>query len=67
MTPGTIRGLHLVVDNIDEACAELLSRDVAVTEIDDSNGGGVRCARFSDPDGIGLVPQEVARRTGVNY
>lgn len=63
MTPGTIRGLHLVVDDIEAARAELIGRGVAVGEIDDV-GGGVRYVPITDPDGNTLVLQEMAWRTG---
>ena len=64
MAPGTIKGLHLVVNDIDHAREELISRGVDVGEIDDTAGGGVKYARFSDPDGNALVLQEMAWRTG---
>ena len=64
MAPGTIKGLHLVVSNINHAREELVSRGVDVGEIDDSAGGGVKYAHFSDPDGNTLVLQEMAWRTG---
>lgn len=63
MTPGTIRGLHLVVNDIEAARAELVDRGVDVGEIDDS-AGSVRYASFSDPDNNSLVLQEMAWRTG---
>ena len=64
MAPGTIKGLHLVVSDIAHAREELVSRGVDVGEIDDSAGGGVKYAHFSDPDGNTLVLQEMAWRTG---
>ena len=64
MAPGTIKGLHLVVRDINQAREELVSRGVDVGEIDDSAGGGVKYAHFSDPDGNTLVLQEMAWRTG---
>jgi predicted enzyme related to lactoylglutathione lyase len=64
MMPGTIRGLHLVVNDIDAARAELVARDVAVGEVDDSSGQGVRYALLTDPDGNTWVLQEMAWRTG---
>jgi len=64
MAPGSIKGLHLVVNDINLARQDLLSRGVQVGEIDDSAGGGVKYARFSDPDGNTLVLQEMAWRTG---
>ena len=66
MTPGTIRGLHLVVDGLEAARDELISRGVEVDEIDDV-GGGVRYAAITDPDGNGFVLQEMAWRTGDAY
>ncbi|HET6391416.1 MAG TPA: VOC family protein [Blastococcus sp.] len=62
-TPGTIRGLHLVVDGIEGARAELIERGVEVEAVQDV-GGGVRYAAFSDPDGNGWTLQEMAWRTG---
>ncbi len=64
--PGSIRGLHLVVDDIDEARAELVRRGVEVSEVHDF-GGGVRGADFSDPDGNSLELQEMAWRRGASY
>ena len=62
-TPGTVRGLHLVVDDIEKARAELVARGVEVGEVMDL-GGGVKNAGFSDPDGNTMVLQEMAWRTG---
>jgi len=67
MAPGTIKGLHLVVSDINHAREELVSRGVDVGEIDDSAGGGVKYAHFSDPDGNTLVLQEMAWRTGDGF
>jgi predicted enzyme related to lactoylglutathione lyase len=64
MAPGSIKGLHLVVRDINHAREQLVSRGVDVGEIDDTAGGGVKYARFSDPDGNTLVLQEMAWRTG---
>jgi catechol 2,3-dioxygenase-like lactoylglutathione lyase family enzyme len=66
MTPGTIRGLHLVVDGLETARDELLGRGVEVGEVDDV-GGGVRYAAITDPDGNGFVLQEMSWRTGDAY
>jgi len=62
-TPGTVRGLHLVVDGIERARDELIGRGVDVGPVADV-GGGVRYAGFSDPDGNGWTLQEMAWRTG---
>jgi catechol 2,3-dioxygenase-like lactoylglutathione lyase family enzyme len=64
--PGSLRGLHLVVEDIDEARAELVRRGVEVGEIQDF-GGGVRGADLADPDGNTLELQEMAWRTGAAY
>ncbi|MDX6365744.1 MAG: hypothetical protein QOK30_820 [Nocardioidaceae bacterium] len=64
--PGTIRGLHLIVEDITEARAELLGRGVDVSEIHDF-GGGVKGANFSDPDGNSFELQEMAWRKGATY
>jgi catechol 2,3-dioxygenase-like lactoylglutathione lyase family enzyme len=60
--PGSVRGLHLVVDDIERAHAELTGRGVDVGEVQDL--GGVRYAAFQDPDGNSLTLQEMPWRTG---
>jgi catechol 2,3-dioxygenase-like lactoylglutathione lyase family enzyme len=64
--PGSLRGLHLVVEDLDEARAELVRRGVDVGEIQDF-GGGVRGADLADPDGNTLELQEMAWRTGAAF
>lgn len=64
--PGSIRGLHLVVEDVAEARAELVRRGVEVGEIHDF-GGGVRGADFSDPDGNSFELQEMAWRKGATF
>ncbi|CAN5666081.1 VOC family protein [soil metagenome] len=64
--PGSVRGLHLAVEDLDEARAELVSRGVEVGEIHDF-GGGVRGANFSDPDGNSFELQEMAWRKGETF
>jgi catechol 2,3-dioxygenase-like lactoylglutathione lyase family enzyme len=49
MTPGSVKGLHLVVADINEARDALAQRGVAVSDVDDM--GGVKYVNFSDPDG----------------
>ncbi len=61
-----IRNLHLVVADLDATRDELLTRGVEVEPISDV-GGGVRYAGFSDPDGNGLLLQEMAWRTGDTF
>ena len=64
--PGSIRGLHLAVEDIVEARAELVGRGVDVGEIKDF-GGGVRGADFSDPDGNSFELQEMEWRKGSSF
>ena len=61
--PGSVRGLHLVVDDIELARSELLARGVDVGPVEDV-GGGVLYAPFADPDGNTLVLQLMPWRTG---
>ena len=63
MAPGTVKALHLVVPDIQQARQELADRGVEVAEITDV-GGGVRYAFFADPDGNTWTLQEMAWRTG---
>jgi len=65
-TPGTLRGLHLVVADIEKARAELAGRGVDIGEVADV-GGGVKYAGFADPDGNTLTLQEMPWRTGENF
>lgn len=66
MPPGSVKGLHLVVADIEQARAELISRGVDVGEVLDV-GGGVKYAGFADPDGNTLTLQEMAWRTGEKF
>jgi predicted enzyme related to lactoylglutathione lyase len=64
--PGSLRALHLVVADIEQARAELQGRGVEVGPVSDV-GGGVRYASLVDPDGNTLVLQEMAWRTGADF
>ena len=64
--PGSVRGLHLVVEDLDATRAELVGRGVEVGEVHDF-GGGVRGASFADPDGNTLELQEMAWRKGDTF
>ena len=66
MAPATIKGLHLVVADIEQACAELAARGVEVGSVEDV-GGGVKYARLADLDGNTLTLQEMAWRTGDKF
>ncbi len=54
---GPVKGLHLVVDDIEAARAELRGRGVEVSEVDDM--GGVKYAYFADPDGNSWALQQI--------
>jgi catechol 2,3-dioxygenase-like lactoylglutathione lyase family enzyme len=56
MQPGSVHGLHLVVDDITEARDALLGRGVRVEEVTDISG--VMYAAFQDPDGNTWLLQE---------
>lgn len=74
--PGSVRGLHLVVEDIEAARAELVGRGVAVSQIRHFADGAWQpgpdpqrrtyhsFADFSDPDGNTWVLQEVHRDQG---
>jgi catechol 2,3-dioxygenase-like lactoylglutathione lyase family enzyme len=62
MEPGSIRGLHLVVKDIDASRQALIDTGVDVGEIDDQ-GGGVKYASFRDPEGNSWALQEMAWRS----
>jgi predicted enzyme related to lactoylglutathione lyase len=56
MKPGSVKGLHLVVDDISKARSALVNRGIAVGEITDVSG--VKYAGFNDPDGNSWLLQE---------
>jgi predicted enzyme related to lactoylglutathione lyase len=57
--PGSVRGMQLVVSDIEAARAELSGRGVDVTEVQDFPWG--RFVFFSDPDGNAWAVQEIPR------
>jgi catechol 2,3-dioxygenase-like lactoylglutathione lyase family enzyme len=71
--PGSVRGLHLVVPDIEAAHDELARRGVDVSEVfhfeagqqlpgpDPARGDYNSFLSFSDPDGTGWMVQEVRR------
>ena len=59
MAPGSVQGLQVVVDDINEARAELLERGVDVSEVQEFPWGSF--VFFSDPDGNGWNVQAPAR------
>jgi predicted enzyme related to lactoylglutathione lyase len=58
MQPGTVKGLHLVVSDIDKAREALAVRGVEVSEVDEYPGG-IKYVYFSDPDGNSWALQEM--------
>ncbi len=64
--PGSVKALHLVVEDIEQARAELVGRGVDVGPVQDV-GGGVKYAGFVDPDGNSLTLQEMSWRTGEQF
>lgn len=60
MTPGSIKGLMLVVDNIVEARDMLSAKGVEVSEIDEQAWG--KFIYLSDPDGNTWTLQELPKR-----
>jgi predicted enzyme related to lactoylglutathione lyase len=59
MTPGSLQGLQLVVDDAEAIRAELAGRGVDVTEVMDLPWG--RFVYFSDPDGNAWSIQQIVR------
>ena len=62
MEPGSLRGLQLVVTDIDAAYAELTGRGVELSEIEElgrPGRPGFRFVFFSDPDGNAWAVQEL--------
>jgi len=55
--PGSVKGLQLVVSDIEAAHAELVGRGVEVSEVQDYPWG--RFVFFSDPDGNGWAVQQL--------
>jgi predicted enzyme related to lactoylglutathione lyase len=59
MAPGSLRGLQVVVKDVDAARAELVGRGVEVSDVQEFPWG--RFVFFSDPDGNGWALQESNR------
>jgi predicted enzyme related to lactoylglutathione lyase len=60
MTPGSVQGLQLVVDDVHAARSELVDRGVDVSEVQDFPWGSF--VFFSDPDGNGWAVQQIPPR-----
>lgn len=61
MAPGTQKGLMAVIPDADAARAELLSRGVDVSEVNEEAWG--RFVYFSDPDGNSWALQQLPSRS----
>lgn len=57
MAPGSVRGLQLVVSDIEAARAQLVDRGVDVSDVETFDWG--RFVFFSDPDGNGWAVQQL--------
>ena len=55
--PGSVRGMQVVVDDIEVAHKELSGRGVPVTDVDDQPWG--RFVYFADPDGNAWAVQQI--------
>jgi predicted enzyme related to lactoylglutathione lyase len=60
MPPGSVKGLQLVVSDINAARAELVERGVDVSDIQVFDWGSF--VFFSDPDGNGWAVQQIPAR-----
>ena len=61
MTPGSVKGLQVVVEDIEAAHAALAERGVEVSDVQDFPWG--RFVFFSDPDGNAWSVQQIPDRT----
>ncbi len=59
--PGTIKNLHLVVEDIAKAQSLLREAGVDIGEVNDM--GGIKYAYFADPDGNSWALQELLPRS----
>jgi len=60
MTPGSVKGLQVVVEDIEAAHAALAERGVGVSDVQNFPWG--RFVFFSDPDGNGWAVQQIPPR-----
>jgi catechol 2,3-dioxygenase-like lactoylglutathione lyase family enzyme len=64
MEPGSVKGLQLVVEDMDAAYADLTGRGVELGEVQQlgpPDSEGFKFVFFSDPDGNGWAVQEIRR------
>jgi predicted enzyme related to lactoylglutathione lyase len=59
--PGSVQGMQMVVDDVDAARSELVTRGVDVGEVQEFPWG--RFVFFNDPDGNGWAIQEIPPRS----
>jgi predicted enzyme related to lactoylglutathione lyase len=64
MTPGSVQGLQLVVQDVHAARAELVERGVDVSDVQDFPWGSF--VFFSDPDGNGWAVQQIPPRPSLD-
>ncbi len=62
VTPGSVQGMQMVVDDVTAARAQLADRGVEVTDVEVMPWGSF--VHFSDPDGNGWALQELPARQG---
>jgi catechol 2,3-dioxygenase-like lactoylglutathione lyase family enzyme len=60
MTPGSLNGVQLVIDDADAALAELRAAGVEAEGVDEQSWG--RFVTFRDPDGNGYTLQQLPKR-----
>jgi len=60
--PGSVRGLQMVVADVEAAHAELVKREAEVSDIQDLDWG--RFVFFADPDGNKWALQQLPQRQG---
>ena len=60
MTPGSVKGMQVVVDDIEAAHDALVERGIEVSDVQDFPWG--RFVFFNDPDGNGWSVQEIPPR-----
>jgi catechol 2,3-dioxygenase-like lactoylglutathione lyase family enzyme len=60
MEPGSVKGIQLVVDDIEEARADLVERGVEVSDVQVFDWGSF--VFFNDPDGNGWSVQQIPVR-----
>ena len=61
MAPGSLRGLQVVVDDVEAAHAALAERGIGVSDVQDFPWG--RFVFFSDPDGNAWSVEQIPDRT----